>query len=71
MSNFLKNTSSIRYSPTEINRVEPADISEVVFNNKGNCSWINTYGLNYLEDFNRIISQNSLDEFLLLLIKEN
>ena len=68
---FLINTSSIIYSKDSINLIEPKDITEVLFNHNDNNAWINTYGINYLEDFNEVISKNGLDDFLTLLIKEN
>ena len=71
MSNFLKNTSSIIYSLDTINESIPYNISELLVKNDNNKTWINTYGINFQEDFNVVISQNSLDDFLRLLIKEN
>ncbi len=71
MSNFLKNTSSIIYSLDTIKESIPSNISELLVKNDNNKTWINTYGINFQEDFNVVISQNSLDDFLRLLIKEN
>ncbi len=71
MSNFLKNTSSIIYSHDLINEIEPTNISEISCSNSKQNTWINTYGINYLEDFYEVISQNSLEDFLRPLIKEN
>jgi len=71
MSNFLKNTSSIIYSLDTIKESIPSNISELLVKNDNNKTWINTYGINFQEDFNEVISQNSLDDFLRLLIKEN
>ena len=71
MSNFLKNTTTIIYSSESIEESKPTETIEISVNNNSKKTWVNTYGINFLEDFNQIISHNSLDDFLRLLIKEN
>ena len=71
MSNFLKHTSTINYTLDSIEETKPTQTSDVMFNNNITKSWINTYGINFLEEFNQVVSQNNLDDFLRILIKEN
>lgn len=71
MSNFLKHTSTINYTLDSIEETKPTQTSDVMFNNDIAKSWINTYGINFLEEFNQVVSQNNLDDFLRILIKEN
>ena len=71
MSNFLNNTTSIIYSVESINESKPIETKEILIDNNNKKTWINTYGINFLKEFNEVISHNSLDDFLSLLIKEN
>ncbi|MEN8957714.1 MAG: CorA family divalent cation transporter [Flavobacteriales bacterium] len=71
MSNFLNHTTLTIYSLNSFSETSPKELSEVKIKNTDNTTWVNTYGINYLSDFNKVISQNELDDFLRLLIKEN
>lgn len=71
MESFLDNTTVIQYSNKNYEKTKFSSLSEVDFSADSNgTKWINTYGLEYQEDFKSVIIQNNLDDFLIKLLME-
>lgn len=70
--NFLNNTTVIHYSDKNYEKTTFSSLSEIdliaTFNG---TKWINTYGLDYQDDFKTIILENKLDDFLIKLLMED
>jgi len=70
--NFLKNTTLIKYNSKDYSKFEFENLNQIVLNPKDNfVRWMNTFGNTYFEDFNKVIVQNNLDDFLNKLILED
>ncbi|WP_296405669.1 CorA family divalent cation transporter [Psychrobacter sp.] len=70
-SSFLQNTTLITYSPDHVSKAISDNIKDLVFNN---CTkevyWLNTYGLNHIDDMKQVVLQNQFDDFLIKLFHE-
>lgn len=66
---FLKNTNVIKYSKKSYAKINYTDITEVVLT-KGiaEIEWVNTYGIRYVNEYKKVVSQNKLDDFLIKLL---
>lgn len=70
-TNFLKNTNLIKYSSDKFERKNFLDISEIdLIEKDGLIKWLNTYGIEYQPEFNKIIKNNQLDDFIIKLLME-
>lgn len=70
-TDFLDNTTLIRYSSKNYEKTNFATISEInLTEDKTAIKWINTYGIKFIEDFKNIIHQNKLDDFLIKLMSD-
>lgn len=68
---FLGNTTLLSYNAKEFNRELLEDAAGIVLNRKQKQTvWLNTYGLEYQNEFKTIIDNNELDDFLTKLISE-
>ena len=71
-TNFLNNTSVIKYSAKNYEKSKFAEFSDIIFTEKdGLIKWVNTYGINFREEFRKIIHQNDLDDFLIKLLMDD
>ncbi|MCK0159936.1 CorA family divalent cation transporter [Allomuricauda sp. F6463D] len=71
-TDFEENSWVINYSPDNYHN-QKFSLKEDLLLSKGDKSitWINTYGLNYMEEFRHMVNENDLDDFLLrLLLKQ-
>lgn len=70
-NDFLNNTNSISYSKQNYEKTDFNDISEINFlEKKDTIQWLNTYGIEYQEEFKKVIHQNDLDDFLIKLLDD-
>ncbi|WP_298767153.1 CorA family divalent cation transporter [uncultured Polaribacter sp.] len=70
-NDFLKNTNLISYSKETYNKTDYNQLSDIIISNKTTTiDWINTYGNSYETIFKKIVSQNTLDDFLLKLFND-
>ena len=70
-ANFLNNTNLIKYSSDKFERKNFLDISEIdLIEKDGLIKWLNTYGIEYQPEFNKIIKNNQLDDFIIKLLME-
>jgi magnesium transporter len=68
---FLENTTVIDYSDKNYQKNKFLSLSEVdISTPKKGIRWVNTYGLEYQQDFKSVILQNNLDDFLIKLLME-
>lgn len=68
---FLEHTTIIHYSDKNYEKTKFSGLSEIDFVTPFNgTKWINTYGLNYQNEFRKIILENKLDDFLIKLLME-
>ncbi|ARV16177.1 CorA family divalent cation transporter [Polaribacter sp. SA4-12] len=68
---FLDNTSIISYSDKNYEKTNFSTISEIeLTKNNGLIKWLNTYGINYNEEFKAVVNQNKLDDFLIKLLMD-
>ncbi len=71
-SPFLEKTSLIQYSQTTFERQTYSSIEDIELQNSDGCiNWINTYGINFIDELKQVISSNSMDDFLLKLVNDN
>lgn len=69
---FLKNTTLIQYNETDYETSSYEKIEDIIFTQKDeSIRWINTYGMEFQDELKVVITQNSLDDFLLKLIKDD
>jgi magnesium transporter len=69
---FLNNTSLISYSNKSYEKTGFSSISEIVFKeDKQVTKWLNTYGNQFNEIYNKVIHQNKLDDFLIKLLSDD
>jgi magnesium transporter len=72
IDDFLANTTVIDYSDKNYQKTKFLSLSEVdVSTPKKGIRWVNTYGLEYQQDFKNVILQNKLDDFLIKLLMED
>ncbi len=66
---FEKNTWVINYSPDNYNNHQFSLENDIILS-KGDKSitWVNTYGLEYMDEFRKMVLENNLDDFLLRLL---
>ena len=66
---FEKNTWVINYSPENYNSHQFSLQDDIILS-KGDKSitWVNTYGLEYMDEFRQMVLENNLDDFLLRLL---
>ncbi|MFD1551096.1 magnesium and cobalt transport protein CorA [Putridiphycobacter roseus] len=70
--NVLQTTSSYTYSIESYSKNEYKKVEDIVFDYKStSVQWLNIYGLNFDNDFKKIIIQNGLDEFLINLLSDD
>ena len=71
MDSFLSNTKRTIYnkSDTEVTTFE--NLNDIILTKKDCNSWLNTYGIDYKHEFEAIIKQSSLDDFLIKLLNED
>lgn len=70
-ANFLNNTNLIKYSSDKFEKKDFLDISEIdLIEKDGLIKWLNTYGIEYQPEFNKIIKNNQLDDFIIKLLME-
>ncbi|MFY9241878.1 MAG: magnesium and cobalt transport protein CorA [Polaribacter sp.] len=68
---FLENTTVIKYSNKNYEKTKFLSLADVDLSADVNgTKWVNTYGLDYQEDFKNVILQNNLDDFLIKLLME-
>lgn len=68
---FLSNTSIIEYSDKNYEKNTFSLVSDINLTEKnGQVKWLNTYGINFKEEFKEIVSQNDLDDFLIKLLMD-
>jgi magnesium transporter len=68
---FLDNTTVIDYSDKNYEKTNFLSLSQVDLSTpKTSTRWVNTYGLEYQEDFKNVILNNKLDDFLIKLLME-
>jgi magnesium transporter len=69
---FLENTTVIQYSDKKYEKTKFSALSEIDLSlNINGTKWINTYGLEYQNDFKTVILKNKLDDFLIKLLMED
>lgn len=69
---FLENTTVIDYSDKNYQKTKFSSISDIdISTPKKGIRWVNTYGLEYQQDFKNVILQNNLDDFLIKLLMED
>ncbi|NVK65284.1 MAG: magnesium and cobalt transport protein CorA [Flavobacteriales bacterium] len=72
MDSFLSETFLISYSAGEVEKTKYINIEDVLFFEKPNgIQWVNTYGLNHQEEFQQVIRQNNLDDFIIKLLQDD
>jgi magnesium transporter len=70
-TNFLKQTTLIKYSRNKLERKNLLDVSEInLIEKDDSVKWLNTYGIDYQTEFNKIIQNNKFDDFIIKLLKE-
>ena len=63
---FLDNTTIISYSDKNYEKTNFSTISEIELTKKnGLIKWLNTYGINFKDEFKTIVNNNNLDDFLI------
>ncbi|KGL58924.1 magnesium and cobalt transport protein CorA [Polaribacter sp. Hel1_85] len=68
---FLDNTNIISYSANNYEKTDFSDVSQITLSQgTDTIEWLNTYGINFYDDFKKIIYQNKLDDFLIKLLSE-
>jgi magnesium transporter len=68
---FLNNTTIIKYSNKNYEKSKFLSLAQIDLSADANgTKWINTYGMEYLEDFKEVILENKLDDFLIKLLME-
>lgn len=71
MKNLEDKISCFSYSANEVFEVKHTNGKEIKLSQPKLNTWLNIYGLDNKIDFSEIIKNNSLDEFIKLLIQEN
>jgi len=70
-TNFLKQTTLIKYSSSKLERKDLSDISEInLIEKNDSVKWLNTFGIDYQKEFNEIIQNNKFDDFIIKLLNE-
>ncbi len=68
---FLDNTTIISYSDKNYEKTNFSTISEIELTKKnGLIKWLNTYGINFKDEFKTIVNNNNLDDFLIKLLMD-
>jgi magnesium transporter len=68
---FLNNTTVIQYSDKNYEKSKFSSHSQIDLSaNANGTNWINTYGMEYQNDFKTVILENKLDDFLIKLLME-
>lgn len=68
---FLDNTSIISYSTTAYEKSNFSSVSDINLTQKTDTvKWLNTYGIKYISEYTKVISENKLDDFLIKLLNE-
>jgi len=68
---FLDNTTIIKYSNKNYEKSKFLSHSQIDLSADANgTKWINTYGMDYIDDFKEVILENKLDDFLIKLLME-
>ncbi|TMM32293.1 magnesium and cobalt transport protein CorA [Polaribacter aestuariivivens] len=69
--NFLDNTTIINYSDKNYEKTKFLALSQIDLSAHSNSTkWINTYGIEYQDEFKSVILENNLDDFLIKLLME-
>jgi len=69
---FLHNTTLIAYSSSQVSKLPCDDITMLNFETQGDeVFWLNTYGLNELDEMKQVVIQNQFDDFLLRLLQDD
>ena len=69
---FLHNTTLIAYSSSQVSKLPCDDITMLNFETQGDeVFWLNTYGLNELDEMKKVVIQNQFDDFLLRLLQDD
>jgi magnesium transporter len=71
MDSFLSNTKQTTYNKSDTEVTTFDNLNEIILTKKECNSWLNTYGINYKHEFEAIIKQSSLDDFLIKLLNED
>lgn len=71
MKNLEDKISSFSYSANEVLEVPHSNADEIKLSQPKLNTWLNIYGLDNKTEFSEIIKNNSLDDFIKLLIQEN
>lgn len=72
ISEFLSNTTLISFSPADWTSENFLDIQAINLTERpGFVTWLNTYGLHHLDEFQQVILQNDFDDFLIKLLMED
>ena len=70
-STFLNETSIVKYSAENFEKEGFKSIDTIILEGtESNIRWLNTYGINYQTEFNQVIQNNKLDDFLVRLLRE-
>lgn len=72
MDSFLSETVLISYSPEVAEKTVYENIEDIIFQQKKNeINWVNTYGLDHHKEFQKIVRQNELDDFIIKLLQDD
>lgn len=71
MNSFLENTDQIFYNKLSATSRDFDDIKDISLVKKDYSSWLNTYGIDFKNEFEAVINQVGLDEFLIKLLKDD
>lgn len=70
-NDFLNNTNVIAYSSKNYEKTEYATVSEIKLSQgTETIEWVNTYGIDYENEYKKVITQNNLDDFLIKLLSD-
>ncbi|MFV0289544.1 MAG: CorA family divalent cation transporter [Mangrovibacterium sp.] len=69
-SNFLNKTTLIRYANDEHQVLSFSMLNDIKLDIPSYTQWLNTYGLNFIEEVKEVVLNNDLDDFLIKLFSD-
>lgn len=67
---FLQNTSLITYNQEIYNTLQFTTINDISLTQNHTIQWLNTYGIDFIDEFKAVVNNNDWDDFLKKLLSE-